>query len=57
MPAVMGDERVTARMKGGVSRKVVRAAMLFDLKTVKKRKEEQRSNTELLFERDQILLQ
>lgn len=44
MPAGMGDERVTARMKGGVSRKVVRAAMLFDLKTeaVKKRKEEQR---------------
>lgn len=55
VPAVMGDERATARMKGGLSRKVVRAAMLFDLKTeaMKKRKEEQRLNTELLFERDQ----
>lgn len=55
VPAVMGDERVTARMKGGVSRIVVRAAMLFDLKTeaVKKREGGQRLNTELLSEKDQ----
>lgn len=55
MSAVTRNDRVGARMKGTVWRIVVRAAVLYDLKTeaVKKGEEEQRLNTELLFERDE----